>query len=352
MKMHDQPQNMDLNKIRLSVQVFIVGAILSITFFLMFVDALKTYTSSITILVSAKSEIAAGQQPQIIANILEFPRTLAFYDRLLKYNKDVRDVAATQNQDRRKKTWNSMLSVTRVGENSSILKISITAGQAADADLLAQKTVRNLFDVTAAYYDIKNDVDLRIVDGPISRTAVALWYWTAPLSIVLGFLIAFFLQYVMLRNKQALLKTDCSAEEKSFFDFKKGSRMPSAKKIESLEELYAAEQAEAPFRPQAKSLVAEITPQIQEMKKLTKMIEPDKYPNFPEMPQTPRAGAPDNLPIAGGDFLHQSEPEDARPDVEKQNDDILVEEKKPTIHPEPTAEQLKERLNKLLRGEL
>ena len=87
------------------------------------------------------------------------------------------------------------------------------------------------------------------------------------------------------------------------------------------------------------------TSQFQEMKKITKMTEQDKYPNFREVPKhaEQKASAPENLPVADDSFFMQT----GLNTQEKSNS-----EKSEIKKPEPTADQLKERLNKLLRGEI
>jgi capsular polysaccharide biosynthesis protein len=348
-------QNTKKIRAQFSLRVFMAGIILSAVFFLFFINISRTYTSSITIIVNAKSEITALQAEQIVGNLAELPKTLAFYDRLLKYNPNVRDIAEGKSQTERKEVWNSMLSVKKVGKNSSLLKISITTRQASDSYQLAQKTVRTLFDASATYYNIQSDLDLRIVDGPISYSNVAGWYGILPLSIILGFLIAFFIQRVLSRSKETFAFRRNIFGKNNLFNFKKETADFAQQDIKTLEDLYLAEQTQLPFKVQEKSPMPVSQPQenrepsaseFQEMKKLTKMFEPDKYPNFREVSKTSgqKAAAPENLPIADNSFFDQFPM-----DTETSFSGPSAEAK---IHPEPTAEKLKERLNKLLRGEL
>jgi len=95
-----------------------------------------------------------------------------------------------------------------------------------------------------------------------------------------------------------------------------------------------------------------VAPKIQEMKKMTKIIEKNKYPNFSEVPKYAQAtaSAPTNLPVADDSFFSQP---NLNAEQSKQSEIIEIkEEPKIKIHPEPDAEQLKKRLNDLLRGEL
>jgi capsular polysaccharide biosynthesis protein len=341
-KINQYLQKLKIDQAQFSVQFFIACIVLTLAFFLVFISGFKTYTASITILVNTKSEVAAQQEKQIIDNVLEFPRLLSFYDRLLKYDPDVRDLAENKSQAQRKDFWNSMLSVKQVGQDSSLIKISITTSQKNDAQQLVQKTAETLFHFTGFYYDIKNDVDLRIVDGPISESNIFGWWWMLPLSLVLGFLATIFLQKMIAKSIDNFVKKENFLKNKNFFDFNlsAGEKTPesSEAEMESLKELYMSEQAETAFPIQQKTDTA----QFQEMKKLTKMTEQDKYPNFREVPKQTeqKASAPDNLPIADASFLMQTSQEHT------------ISEKAEIKKQEPTADELKERLNKLLRGEI
>jgi len=342
-------QKFGINKTQFSVQFFVAFLVLASAFFLAFITGFKTYTASITVLVNAKSEFAAQHEKQILGNILEFPRMLSFYDRLLKYNTDVRDAVENKSLTQRKEFWNDMLSVKKVGKDSSLIKISITTSQKNDAQQLVQKTTETLFHFTGFYYNIKNDVDLRIIDGPISeRNIFGLW-WMLPLSIALGFLAVIFLQSMITKSIDSFAKKESFFKNKNLFDFSwpangKTPVSPEAE-MESLKDLYMSEQVEATFPIQPKN----DTSQFQEMKKLTKMTEQDKYPNFREVPKhaEQKASAPENLPIADDSFFMQIG------NGQKQSESNQIYSEKSEIKkPEPTADQLKERLNKLLRGEI
>ncbi len=347
--------NSKLKLVRFSAQVLVMGTILSLTFLLLAIDSLKSYRSDIMILVTAKSELAQAQSKKISNSIIEIPRTLSFYDRLLKYNPDVRDVAEGLSPDERKKNWNKMFSIEQMPEDSSIFKLSMTTRREADAQQLSIKSARTLFDTLAFYYDIKNDADLRIIDGPISQAQVPHFFWLLVVSLIGGFSLSALLNSFLISGKN-LLTSNSDLPKKSFFNFKKETELPVENEIESLRKLYQNEQSDSPFLFEEKiEEVPEIDQAFQEMKKITKQIEPSKYPNFSEMPVREKQpeSVPDNLPIADETFFAEYEnPQQAAmqestsvvPTIEE---DIVADTKK-----EPTPEELKERLNKLLRGEL
>lgn len=354
-------KNSKFYKTCFSAQVFVIGFVLSATFFLFFVDVFKTYRSETSILIVAKSEIVARQQETIIENILEFPQTLSFYDTLLKYNSDVRDVAEGLSPDKRKARWNSIFSISRAGEDASVIKISITTKNQVDSQKLSQKTIRTLFDVIGAYYDVKNDIDLRIIDGPIIKSQISAWQELLALSIFLGYFIAMSLQFVFFGSNGSKNDGGNFAKMKSFFDYKKNTAMPIEQELASLNKLYQNEKVEEPFvfekeNIQTTKKVSDLIPEkdvrVQEMKKITKQFEPGRYPNFPEMPvREHHADAPDNLPVADESFFQvfNSEEEEI---IEQKTSIEMEDQMVDKTSKEPTPEELKKRLNQLLRGEL
>jgi len=336
-------QKINVNREYFSLQFLAAGMILSISFFLLFINVSKEYTSSMIILVNAKSEVAAEQDSQIVSNVVEFSKSLALYDRLLKYNSDVKDVAAGKSSLERKEFWNSMLSARQIGRDSSLIKISITTAQKNDAEQLAQKTTETLFHFTAFYYNIKNDVDLRIIENPITHVCFVGLYWTVPLSLIFGFLIAFIFQYILIKRKDFLISKYNVSKEKFLSNLKTENSVQD--EIKSLEDLYMSDiPVEIPTEPK-RTLGEKITSGIQEMKKITKTFEKSKYPNFLEVPKRAQitASAPSNLPVADDSFFDQPS---------EQSETIEIAEAPRKIHPEPNTEQLKKRLNDLLRGKL
>jgi len=187
-------QKMNEFKEQFSWQVFLAGLVLTVMFFLIFINSFKTHTAKIEILFTAKSETAALQSRQILNNLMELPKTLNFYENLLDNNSDVRDIAQGKSNLQRKEIWNSLVSTRKVEKNSSLFEISITTKRENDAKILVQKTVRNLFDTASAYYNVKNDVDLRVVDGPILETNLLSGsFWALVFAVIFGFLLAIFL---------------------------------------------------------------------------------------------------------------------------------------------------------------
>lgn len=348
---------------RFSAQVIVMGIILSLTFFLLAIDVFKIYRSEISILVNVKSELAQMQSERIMANIIELPRTLSFYDRLLKFNPDVRDVTLGLESNERKEKWNEMFSIEQVEQDASIFRISMIAKRENDSKQLASKSARTLFDTVAFYYDIKKDVDLRIVEGPISNPQVPFWPGLLLLSIIGGFALSVLLNFFFIIGRNRLIDGGDLLKKSYFFDFKKKSDAGAEEELESLSNLYQTEQSEAPFIFEEKEM-GQILPmekasqedfKFQEIKKITKKFEPGKYPNFPEMPIREKQPeiVPHNLPIADDAFFAQYETPQQEIVAEHPKPEVVVEQEPvASVKQEPTPEELKKRLNQLLRGEL
>ena len=292
-----------------SLRFWVAGIVLSVAFLFLFISFNRAYTSSMIIFVNAKSETAALQKDQLVGNISEFPKTLALYDRLLKYNSDVKDLAEGKSPAERKEYWNKLVSSEKVSGDSSLIRISITTAQENDAEQLAKKTTETLFYFTSVYYNIKDEIDLRIIENPATSPVVRGWAWIIPLSLILGFLISFFFQYILLKRRDVIADEYEAAKEKFLYDFKKEPAEISAEEEKkSLENLYLSDiPSDIPVKPK-KTFTGAIISGLQEMKKITKTLEKDKgYPNFPEVPKQKKvtASAPDNLPVADESFSEQ-----------------------------------------------
>lgn len=349
--------------INFSLKTVILTVILSLLFFLIGLTRIKTYQSDVTILVIPKSENATRQRSQILNNIIQLPKSLAFYDRLLQDNPSFEDSSADEKPEKRKQIWNEMISVKQNDTNTSMILFTISTSGEKGADIIASKTVRTIFDVTSAYYNVKDDVDLRIIDGPITKTVYPGWPWTLLFSIILGGIIS------MLLRKFSFLKKKSTGFQDIFknnplrnLNLAKNETDPMP--IEKLEDLYQQDSAQEIFTEKSLPKVSEETtrpletkpevqnkPTVKEVQHLQEIANRGVYPNFPEMPVHnigENATAPANLPIGDFDLTFDLENEDFSISKEAFKEEAPVEEK---TH-EPNAQQLKERLNQLLKGEI
>ncbi|NTV41231.1 MAG: hypothetical protein HGA61_03070 [Candidatus Moranbacteria bacterium] len=339
-------------------KAFLVAIFFSLAFFLLGIQKIKTYQSQMTIFIIPKSTNAIAQQEKILANIIHLPETLSFYDRLLKDNPSFEDSSAGESAAKRKAIWNKMSSIKKISQEGSIISISISIDSKADSNFIISRVTRTLFDLTSAYYDVKNDIDLRAVDGPITRTIFPGWQWLLLASVIFGMLVSLVIdkKTVLFKRKTSTLQDIFKNNPlKNLANLKNDSQ---AMPIEALENFYEKEveqsdqfQAENFKKVQEKEPVDQliITEQAdvdhnvaEEPENLKAIMNRFVYPNFPEMPthKIEESFAPDNLPI--GDFETETLLE---ADSERQT---TIEKK---TH-EPTAEELKNRLNQLLKGDI
>lgn len=322
----------------ISLQAAIAAVVLSAVFFLILLENFKTYKATSSVMVITKSQLANSQQEKIIANIAILPTNLSFYDRLLKNNPEIKDFTQGESADERKESWNERIKI-EPSKAGSIINVSFEAKDSNEARQVNSKIVRNLFDSVGLYYNIKEDVDVRLVDGPVVSSEINYGYLLLLISILAGYSIAFLMDK-FLKSTELFLRA--AYFKKSFFN-------PGKKSAEKKSEPADVEKSESIPDIDA---VSESDTKDKELERLNEIIQQDIYPNFPEMPvsQPRKASAPDNLPIADSSFFMTET---------QQNQEILSEEEKPEVEEsnqeqdikrEPTPEELKKRLNELLRG--
>ena len=336
-------------KVNISFQAIVAGIILTVTFFLFFLDAQKTYTSSVEILVIPKSPIVSNNEDEVLNNLQQLPKLLSFYQAELKNNPDIIDSTAGESMDQRKAQWDNMVDVERPNPNSSILQLSVTAKQQSDSEILVQKTTRTLLDTASQYYNVKTDVDFRIIDGPITKPNISGLWWILPLSLLLGISIACLIEMVVVSMEKRFKQSRVLKDDRQIPEPEIKAQPAEEKNAEKsyLSELYKTEEYDVPFSfdQYKENEENDSTAPAQELDEINKHLQKSAYPNFPEMPAStnaPTASAPDNLPVADGfDFPNISTPEALQQKPQAKDP-----------HSEPSEEELKKRLNQLLKGEL
>lgn len=294
----------------LKSKIFQVTAVIfAAIIFIISLNTGRAYKGETDILFVPKSEKAVGNINQILANAEALPRSLSFYDKLLELNPDIEDPTSGQTNDKRKKLWEEEIFSGHMGA-SGIVRVSALSGDQSQAEIVSQKTANDIIAVMSRYYDTKNDLDMRVIDGPIvfsvNKNKTSVWII---LSILLGMaagMIAYlFSGLAKIASPETILaKPAIFGQEKQASLFEK-----TAVKKESLPK----KDSKNIFAP------AEEAPYFALNKK---------------------AGAPENLPI-GDAFSFGSNEKKAEPE-------IIREETKKTH--EATADEVRERLNKLLSG--
>jgi len=270
---------------------FVLAVILTVTFGLLFLNSFRSYKSDISVLIIPKSESASFQIDQIMENLTDITHRLSFYDRVLFDNREIKDPFSALDKDQRKEQWNESFSIQRL-PNSTTLNISVFNKDKAEANKIARQTALSLSEVASRFYNIQTELEFRIIEGPISSSFIRSGQWLILGSITAGiisaFLILFLFNMFFTEIKNGINK---NIVKRDFFS------LPSKELSESVKNDFAT-----------------VT-----MKK---------------------ALAPKNLPIAEEKI---EEPAEIFPALEENS----AEEKG-----EPTDEEYRERLNKLLRGEI
>lgn len=282
--------------------------------FLVGINLDRNFKAEVDVLILPKSDSAVRNISQIMGNAKEIPRSLSFYDKLLERNEDIEDEAAGLPDYKRKAVWNSKNKIEQIG-SSGIVKIEVFDPSQWQAEILSRQVATDVAVVMSKYYNVKTDLDVRIIDGPIigyaPRRSIAAWIG---ISLLVGLAAGFLLSLI----SSVLSKAEIKRKFQVRFPFRE--RKPfviSEEKAGIPKGVFEAEKKEEP------AFV------------ITKKEKP-------VIGATKKAAAPSNLPV-GEEFIFEApkiKPEEEKP------------EEKKTAYREATPEEVKERLNKLLRGEM
>jgi len=257
-----------------------------------------------------------------------------------------------------------------------------------EAEILNQQVVRKVLNDLSGYYNSKTDLDVRIVDGSVVYQTVKIdeWRWIL-LSLIFGFLMGFLLiLFFMLLNrkeeekekmeKKIVFPIQAKAEEKMpKVELEKNStetQFPLQKtEVEKTEVVKSFGETEKrwtwkDFAEKDNSSDKEEREEVKDIfdfraEKEAAMLQSAKevLPKNPNIVLEKKAVAPNNLPIADEEFAFKFVVEDnkkqesivdeqkAVEEIPENKNEAVVDTKR-----EATQEEVKERLNKLLRGEM
>lgn len=183
------PKKFNFFTIEYPIYFAIVAVVAVFAFFVIFADSFKSYESNLEILFIPKSERVAVQAELIAKNMSLLPKNLSFYEKMLKDNPRLEDNFAGMEKDAKKKAWGEMISVI-VREKSTLITVRANSLNAQETEEFSRQIAYTLFDSYAQYYSVKDDIDLRIVDGPITETRYQ-WLTLSLLSIFFGLIFSF-----------------------------------------------------------------------------------------------------------------------------------------------------------------
>lgn len=325
-----------------------IALILSVIAFFFLSASFRNYTSKISILFIPRNEKTAVMSEQILGNMIAIPKQLSFYNKLLNDNQNIPDNFAELSDNQVENLWKKDLKIERE-ESSSIINIEIQRKDPEEAKTLSEATVSALFNILAHYYDIKNDVDFRIIDGPIVSSSAENLPLIILISLLLGSLASIVINFISYsisklfgeKQEEAATGFRWSALEKKAIT---PTSIPKSQKNPTSQEKPASREKPIPKEKEVK-------------------IEEYKVPQSVVITPAKQSSAPGNLSFIDEEYFRnvimkriKKEPakeEAPAPEIPKEGE--LTEtpaEEAPDPHREPTQEELKKRLNQLLRGEL
>lgn len=148
---------------------WMASILLTAVIFVVTVNASKVFEVQTTILFLPKTELTARNINQIIANAEQISLSHSFLDTLAEKN----------------------IKTAQIGK-SGMLSLSVMSETQIKAEALSQSATSGLLATMSKYYNIKTDLDMRIVDGPIVSRVIKINIWLLIfLSLLLGFAIGF-----------------------------------------------------------------------------------------------------------------------------------------------------------------
>ncbi|EKE11326.1 MAG: hypothetical protein ACD_15C00104G0004 [uncultured bacterium] len=322
----------------------------------------KIYQAKSRILFVPKNEVAVRNIDQIVENAKQIPLSLSFYNKIVEINGDIDDEAMEFPDAKRKAFWNSKIE-TRQVEKSGVIEISIYDGNQMQAEIISDQVIAGITTVMGNYYDVKNSLDIRVIDRPIAQEISRVNYFQVLGASLLGGIAAGLLISLLIG---AMVK---------IFEPK-----PVVEKNESESEALAFKKFSFPEAAPKKTASSEKKENIFDFKLEDEvaLVQPKKSGFFGSREK--KSSAPSNLPVAEEFDLKVAKMEtleakedlkkDAKPDnIAKDEDEFVLDmggaKKEPAgdmqdetatapsidHKREATPEEVKERLNKLLSGD-
>lgn len=320
---------------------------------LFWLDFFRSYRAEVTVLIVSKSETAAVSQ-DVAGNVAELARTLSFHERVLADNDLIDDPFEGYAPDKRKTLWNDLVSVKHL-DGSGTLVIQVRGDTPEQAKRLAQQTVQTLFSTAGFYYNVKTDIDMRIIDGPFASYVLASPFLFGGTSILTSLFVTTLFFWLLNaapgfiggREKRALLRDASVVTEKAYPEFALGETVSwiDPKKF-------------IPTKPSSLSF--------------ENSFQETKEAPLTQMPHVAHAPAPANLPIAPTEtelpmvdeaelpFEFETPPEESEEMFSQDQGEPLgfPVRGEHAIEPslvapkagEPTSDEYKRRLNELLSG--
>lgn len=163
---------------------FVTLAAVTLAASLVWLDTFRSYEAEAVALVVERSNFGGKSA----ATLVGLSRTLPFYDRVLSSNELLEDTAAGMTPERRKASWLERVRVITKDEGG-VLTIQAWGENQEEARLLARATIETLFETASLYYNIKTDLDVRLIENAVIRPVVRSYPRLVLWSLVSGIII-------------------------------------------------------------------------------------------------------------------------------------------------------------------
>jgi capsular polysaccharide biosynthesis protein len=188
--------------------------VLLVFIFLFNLSKSRVYESKTDILILPTNETTIRNLDLVVANFQQILMSLAFNDRIAE-NNDALDPGIELPNYKRKEFWNSKIAITRP-EKSGVIQIKSFDQDSALAKELNNDTVENLIAIAGNYYNIKTDLEIRIIDGPIVKQVVSqniLFIIGQSILWTIGIYVIFFLLFPLVFIKKEVAKKEIFGED-------------------------------------------------------------------------------------------------------------------------------------------
>lgn len=352
---------------------FLIAALFaSFASMLILADSFRVYESEVTAILIAKSERAATLSRSMVANAVLLADTTAYRNRFFESMSSKSGAFDEMSDASRREAFPKMISVA-AGEEGSVLFVRGIAEDPDDSKERARQASIVLFQSFGQYYNIKEDVEFRIIEGPVTSSVIGNKAAFFGASLALGvlstgilFLGLFSLPTLIgrVRNEKSLPKPFLDAK---VFEPERPLSSPYFEHEESKAEAPVSSIREL-FPEEEKSMlpVTPIEARTSVPEDVAENSAPVEVSPVPQM-KVPgkKAGAPLNLPAfseAEAQFLEEFSFEEG-----VGQDEFLAEEKEEQVPEkggkgdalplqssvsgrEPTEAEYKRRLNELMKG--
>jgi capsular polysaccharide biosynthesis protein len=340
-------------------------------------DMFRSYATETLVLVVPRDARSASLANQIVETSVTLPSTLAFYDRLIHDHADITDPWQALTPLERRAAWNERILSERLA-GSGVIRVTVLGQSINQSRALATRVQSTLEASVTDLYGKDFSIILQTIDQPLSEARVIRpWAW-AIVTLSIGFVSTVILFGLIAGIQRGANRTRPSRHtsdmtptltprpatwepsqietrlptlpvepvaaaaptKKIYHDLK----LPNQARTEAVPiSVLQAEQRIVPSALQSSDVIAPATP----------IITPTKA-----------SGTPSNLPFVDGEFSWEDQlpglvkESSVAPPVVQEVEETTPEEvvapetPAPIVTPEPTEEELKRRLNQLLRGEL